>query len=197
MTASAEDDARLVERCQRGDREALDQLVRRYRATAYKFALRLTGDPDSAADLTAEAFVRVFMKIGRFRRESRFSTWLYRILTNCFLDLCKRERVRRHQSIEELVRTEESDVGRQYSAAEDSPQVDVEKAERNRLLQEAILHLPEYQRAMIVMFHVQMLSYEEIAETLDMPLGTVKSRLNRARLMLREVLEPVQELFQV
>lgn len=196
MSSASADDLRLIDRCLKGDRNALDDLVRKYQQRTYQFAYRLTNDMDAASDLTAETFVRAYTNLHRFRQESQFSTWLFRILTNCFLDQKKKDKLRKHQSLEDLVTTGEGEVERQFESEQDSPLEEAEKGERNRLLVRAIRKLPDYQRAMIVMYHVEMLSYEEIAATLDLPIGTVKSRLNRARLALRELLEPVEELFQ-
>ena len=195
MSHEQTDDAKLVERCQKGDREAINELVRKYKDTTYQFAYRLTLDPDDAADLTAETFCRVYTAMPRFRRESRFSTWLYRIVTNCFLDMKKREKHRRHASLDELTQTTEGTVQKEFEAQEGSPVESSERVEREQIMSTAIGELPDHQRAMIVMYHVEMLSYEEIASALDMPVGTVKSRLNRARLALREILEPYEELF--
>ncbi len=197
MSLAFSEDGRLIERCVQGDRDALDDLVRKYQQRAYQFAFRLTSDPDQAADLTAEAFIRAYKNLDRFRRESQFSTWLFRILTNCFLDMRKKEKLRQHESIDSMVKTEEGEVARQLEDTSDTPAEASEKAERHRLLQQAITDLPEYQRVMIVMYHVENLSYEEMASALELPIGTVKSRLNRARLALRELLEPVEELFRV
>lgn len=189
------EEIRLIERCQKGDRTSLDELVQRYQGRAYQFAYRISGDTETASDLVAEGFVRAYMNIKSFRKDSRFSTWLYRIITNCFLDLQKRERIRQHDSIEALVQTEEGAVSKQFTSDEKAPSTVLEENIRNEALLKAIAKLPEYHKVMIVMYHFENLSYEEIAEAMDMPVGTVKSRLNRARLALRGLLEPVEELF--
>lgn len=185
-------DIALIERAQRGDRDAVNQLVLKHQARAYQFAYRLTGNPDDAADLVAEAFVRVYTALPRFRKDSQFTTWLFRIVTNCFLDARKKESRRPTDQLEDtwLEADAKSTIVESESPVEAS-----ERSEREEVMQKAIGQLPDYQRAMIVMFHVENLSYEDIAATLDLPIGTVKSRLNRARLALREILEPYQELF--
>jgi RNA polymerase sigma-70 factor (ECF subfamily) len=188
-------DAVLIERAKRGDRHAFDDLVAKYQTRVYQFAYRLSGDAETASDLTAEAFVRVYTNLHRFRFDSKFTTWVFRIVTNCFLDLRKREQVRKHESLEELLTTADSEMKKQFGSEDESPLEIAERGERGKALEAAIHRLPEYQRAMIVMYHIEMLSYEEIAQTLDMPIGTVKSRLNRARLALKQVLDPMQELF--
>ncbi len=137
----------------------------------------------------------MYTNLHRFRFDSKFTTWVFRIVTNCFLDLRKREQVRKHESLEELLTTADSEMKKQFGSEDESPLEIAERGERGKALEAAIQRLPEYQRAMIVMYHIEMLSYEEIAQTLDMPIGTVKSRLNRARLALKQVLDPMQELF--
>ena len=185
-------DLALIERAQRGDRDAVNQLVTKYQARAYQFAYRLTGNPDDASDLVAEAFVRVYTALPRFRRDSQFSTWLFRIVTNCFLDAKKKTDRKPTDQLEDAW----VDVDAKTTIVEqESPVEASERGEREEILQRGIEKLPEYQRAMIVMFHVENLSYEDIAAALDLPIGTVKSRLNRARLALREILEPYEELF--
>jgi RNA polymerase sigma-70 factor (ECF subfamily) len=93
--------------------------------------------------------------------------------------------------------TADGEMERQFEDPGRSPLEETERNERERSMQEAVAQLPEYQRAMITMYHAEMLSYEEIAEALDLPIGTVKSRLNRARLSMREILGKQEELFQI
>jgi RNA polymerase sigma-70 factor, ECF subfamily len=191
------DDEMLIARAQSGDRTAINSLVRKHEEAAYRYAYRLTRDPEVAADVVAEAFVRVYNAIQGFRGQSSFTTWLYRILTNCFLDLRKRDRHRDNLSLDESLRLEDSDVVPQLEDKGGTPQELLERVERERRVERALKSLPEYQRAMIVMFHAEGLSYEGIAEALDLPVGTVKSRLNRARIALRELLVRDEELFRL
>ncbi|HLH81184.1 MAG TPA: sigma-70 family RNA polymerase sigma factor, partial [Chthonomonas sp.] len=186
---------RLIERSKEGDRRAFDALVRMHEKRVYNLAYRLSGNYDEAGDITVEAFLRVYQAINNFRGDANFSTWLYRIVTNVYLDRRKRQKNRQTLSLEEYVELEESQVTRQIEDPSPGPEELVEAQQRQELLQKAIESLPEYQRAMIVLYHVDGLSYEEIAEVLSLPIGTVKSRLNRARLALREKLEPIREAF--
>ncbi len=197
MTHAFPDDKVLVERARSGDREAMDALIRKHEKRAYQYAYRLTTNPDEASDVVADAFVRVYGALKNFKGQSAFTTWLYRILTNCFLDSRKRERSRPTVSIEATLVTAEGEIDRQIVDDGESPHEASLRTERERLMQNAVERLPEYQRAMIVMYHVEALSYEDIAEALDLPIGTVKSRLNRARLSLRELLVKDTELFQI
>lgn len=191
------DDALLIELSQQGDRNAFDALIRKYESRAYQYAYRLTSNTDEASDIVADAFVRVYNALKNFRGQSSFGTWLYRILTNCYLDQRKKERSRRHESLEATMNLEGGEVQRQFEDESDGPDVQLERTAREEAVQGALAKMPEYQQAMLVMYHVEMLTYEEISEALDLPIGTVKSRLNRARLALRDHLAGDVELFQV
>ncbi|MCU0316905.1 MAG: sigma-70 family RNA polymerase sigma factor [Fimbriimonadaceae bacterium] len=192
--SQALDDAVLIRQAQGGDRAAFDNLVRKYESRAYQYAFRLTRNSDVASDIVADAFVRVFSALNNFRGQSAFGTWLYRIITNCYLDLKKKDKSRYLVSLEGQTDSGQ-EVERQIPDVRPGPDLEAEKSAREEVVQKALDQMPEYQRAMLVMYHVEMLSYEEIAEALDLPIGTVKSRLNRARLALRELLSSDQELF--
>ena len=189
------DDSFLIARSRNGDRSAFDQLIRRYERRIYNLAYRLCGNPDDAADVAADAFVRVYNSLASFRGDASFLTWIYRITTNIYLDARKRKRARPQVSLDELIELDDSAVSRQYEDPAPAPQAVAEAKERAQVLQQAIGKLPDYQRLMVVMYHVQGKSYEEIAEAAGLPIGTVKSRLNRARLALRDKLKSHMELF--
>jgi RNA polymerase sigma-70 factor (ECF subfamily) len=189
------DDALLIQRFQDGDHSAFDALIQKHQARAYQYAYRLARDSEEASDVVAEAFVRVYKALCNFKGESAFTTWLYRILTNCYLDMRKKEKSRPATSLEAALHTEDGELERQIEDPSRTPHQEAERNERERTIDGAVQRLPEYQRAMIMMYHVEMLSYEEIAQSLQLPIGTVKSRLNRARLSLRELLRNEQELF--
>jgi RNA polymerase sigma-70 factor, ECF subfamily len=197
MMTTYPEDSVLIERSQRGDKNAFDSLIRKHEKRAYQYAFRLTSNPEEAGDVVADAFVRVYSALGNFKGNSAFTTWLYRILTNCFLDMRKKERSRPTTSLEAALQTEDGDVERQVEDSGPTPHLQAERRERERAVESAVDNLPEYQKAMITMYHAEMLSYEEIAEALDLPIGTVKSRLNRARLSLRELLQKDEELFKL
>ncbi len=185
----------LIEKCKQGDRKAFDTLIRNYEKRVYNLAYRLSGHYDEANDISVDAFIRVFQALRLFRGDANFSTWLFRIVTNVYLDRRKRTRNKQHLSLEEYIELEENSVARQVEDPAPTPDMRAEASERKDLMQQAINNLPDYQRAMIVLYHTEGLSYDEIAEVMALPIGTVKSRLNRARLTLREKLEPLKELF--
>jgi RNA polymerase sigma-70 factor (ECF subfamily) len=187
----------LIERFKEGDETAFDQLVRRYEQKVYQHAYRLTGNADDAADVAAEAFLRVYNALRRFRGDSQLSTWLYRIVQNVYFDFYKREQ--RHQHLPLEIPSDEDEESMELPIADEKANLEeiVLERERQRVLREAIEKLPDYQRVVMILFHVEGLSYEEIAAVTGLPLGTIKSRLNRARASLRELLEPYRELFEV
>lgn len=197
LSVAASDERELIERSRSGEQAAFDVLVRRYEKQVYNTAYRLSGSYDDASDIAIEAWVRAWNNLKSFRGDASFSTWLYRIVTNVFLDERKKVRSRPHRSLEEAMALDESTVTRQFEDTGPSLQDRVEGQERQQILQKAIAALPEGQRVMVVLYHTNGLSYEEIAEIMSLPMGTVKSRLNRARLALRDKLTPVAELFGV
>lgn len=169
--------------------------MRAYERPVYNLAYRMTGNYDDANDIAAEAFVRVFNAIGRFRGESAFSTWLYRIATNVFLDERKRRRAHPQVSLDDDFEVEGANVQRQIEDSAPGPDDLAEEQERRRALDRAIQQLPDFQREMITMYHVLNMSYDEIGEVTGAPIGTVKSRLNRARIALRDALSETRDLF--
>lgn len=191
------DEKAMIERCKQGDLSAFDDLVRRYEKQVYNFAYRMTGNYDDANDIAAEAFMKVFNAIDSFRGDANFSTWLFRIVTNLYLDERKRSKVHLNVPLDEYMDLDDSTVTRQIEDPSPGPPDFAEAHERFDVLDRAIRELPDYQRIMIHLYHTQGQSYEEIAEIVGLPIGTVKSRLNRARLALKSKLEPVRELFDL
>src|SRR5262245_37978682 len=122
---NAREDAALIRRCQRGDAEALNQLIQAYHKHVFNLAFRLSGNYDDAQDIAQEAFIRVFNAIGSFRGDANFSTWLYRIVTNVFLDERKKRRVREHGSLDEYLELEDSSVARQIEDPTPGPEAAV------------------------------------------------------------------------
>lgn len=197
IKAMRRDESAVIERCKQGDLSAFDDLVRRFQKQIYNFAYRMTRNYDDANDITSDAFIKVFNAINTYRGDANFSTWLFRIVTNLYLDERKRSKVHLNTPLDEYIDLEESSVTRQIEDSSPSPVECIEALERFEALDRAISDLPDYQRIMILLYHTQGQSYEEIAQIVGLPIGTVKSRLNRARLALKEKLEPVRELFDL
>ncbi len=185
----------LITRCKNGEIGAFDELFTRYEKRVFNCALHICGNYHDASDITQEAFLRVFNSISTFRGDANFLTWVYRIVTNVFLDERKKSKAHRQTSLDEYIELDESSVARQIVDDAPLPADVVEAGERAQIVQAAIKSLPEYQRIIVTLYHMESLSYDEIAEVLQLPIGTVKSRLNRARLALAEILGEKPELF--
>jgi RNA polymerase sigma-70 factor (ECF subfamily) len=171
------DDRCLIDACRSGKTEAFGVLVNRYQDRLYPTVFRLTGCAEDAHDLLQDAFLRAFEKLGRFHGESSFYTWVYRIAVNLALS---DRRKRRHESRAEPLGDPRDD------RIEDDPAVPLERAERDERIQEALNALAPDHRAVVVMKEFDGLHYEEIGAMLGVPVGTVRSRLHRARCDLRE-----------
>ena len=168
-------DREAVERCLAGDAEAFSTLVERYGGRVYNIALRITNDADAAADCAQEAFIRAYRALHQYDPALPFGPWLYRIVTNTSLNHVQRWHA--HESpVEEFPdRAEPEEAGPESSAL------------RREALDEvlaAMAELPAHYRAALTLRHLQQLSYQEVADTLDIPLGTVKTHLHRARAAL-------------
>lgn len=187
------DDVELIFAAQRGDLDAFNALVLRYQNAAYSVAYRLLGEPFSASDAAQEAFINAYRKLHDFRGGS-FKAWLLRIVTNGVYDRLRYEKRRPADSIEDLPGAE-TDDGAPLVSPSATPEQAAEQRDAQRAIQDCLGGLPSDQRATLVMFDLEGYSYQEVAETTDVQLGTVKSRLSRARLAMRRCLEGKQELF--
>ena len=190
------DEQALIERCKNSVPDAFNELVAHFEKRIYNLAFRICGNADDASDVTQEAFIRVFNSIHAFRGDANFTTWVYRIVKNVYLDERKKSKSNRLTSLDDYIELDENSVSRQIQDQGPLPADIIEQKERAQIIQNAIDSLPEYQRIIVSLYHMQHQSYEEIAEILNLPIGTVKSRLNRARLSLSEVLKNQPELFQ-
>ena len=180
-------DRELVARAGAGDQEAFEQLVRDNQNRVYSLAVRLVGDREEAADLAQEAFLKAWQGLSSFQGESSFATWIYRLTTNVCIDYLRRKK--RRQEVEPAVSLDDEDSGWAEPAdAGQDPQRKLEEAERSRALSRGLERLPEHQRQVLVMRELSGLSYQEIGAATGLDLGTVKSRIARARLALRKIL---------
>ncbi|MFC2172499.1 RNA polymerase sigma factor [Acidobacteriota bacterium] len=177
-------DHELMERLKLGETQALGELVERYRDRIVSFLYNFTGDYDLAADIAQETFVRVFLHSNRYKSTASFSTWLYRIGINMAIDemrkrgrfrwipFMKEDRSGRPTEIRGLPSTEHAEAS-------------LLRKEKKRLVRRAVATLPRKYRAALILKDIEELPYEEVARILNCPMGTVKSRINRARMLLK------------
>jgi len=177
------DEADLVRAAQAGDSRAFAEIVRRYQRAIYRVAYGFTRAATDADDLAQETFVRAYQAIGRFRVGEPLYPWLARIASNQALSLLRSRHRKPETPLEPLI-----EAGRQWGA-EDDPTQGVADRERRRHLQQAMAELTPEHQAVLVLRGVEDLSYEEIADTLKIPVGTVMSRLSRARQELKAKLD--------
>lgn len=182
-----------IKGAQAGSLAAFNRLVMAYQGTAYNVAYRVMGgNAEAAADACQDAFIKAFKAINQYRGGS-FKSWLLRIVTNTCYDQLRYTKRRPASSLEGM--TEESDDGAANLVSDDEqPEDIVLQSELGEFIQQAINQLPEDQRMVLVLSDVQQFSYQEIADIIGQPLGTVKSRLNRARRKVRKYLATHQEL---
>ncbi len=185
---SAWSDEELLFRSLEGDPGPFEELVRRYEDRLYRYVYRLVGDASEAEDLFQQAFLRAYRKRHTFRRESRFSTWIYTIATNCCRDEIRR------RSRQELEDGEELDRAVQDSPLFEripGPDRQVHSREVACRVKEALEQLPDAQRTMLVLSHFEGMDYQSIAEVMGCSMGTVKSGVHRAKQNLRQMLSDV------
>ena len=189
------DERDLIRQCQKGDVQAFRQLVEYYEDRIYGLACSILGDPEMARDAAQEAFVRVYKALGKFEGRSSFYTYLYRIATNVCLTFAQREQRRLDRvSLEGM--QEASDMALDRFLGTDEPQNDIERIGLREEIQKVLNHLSSEHRAVVVLKDIEGFSQEEIADVLDVSIGTVKSRLSRARARLRDLLMPLYREWQ-
>jgi RNA polymerase sigma-70 factor (ECF subfamily) len=185
------DDLRLVERAQNRDAEAFQTLVLRYQDRVYNTAFRLIGDRSLAEDLTQEVFFKAFKALNKFKGKSSFSTWLYRITVNACTSEWRKAGAQKRGKEVSFPQGGDDPSGPSWEPAGEggNPGEQAEVAERNALVQKAISDLEEDYRTVVVLRDIEGFSYEEIADIIERPVGTVRSRLHRARSELKEKLK--------
>jgi len=190
-TAPLPDEAAVVARAMAGDRSAFTQLMEHYQSACYGLAWRLLGDADQAADATQDAFIHAYDAIAKFRG-GLFRSWMLRITANASYDILRRAQRRPTTALPD---PEEGEAELPDAAAID-PVAESARSELYLHLEVALRRLPEDQRTAVVLCDVYGMDYNEVAETTDSALGTVKSRIHRGRLRLRVLLAEHRELFE-
>ena len=178
MTIEEENDA--VRRVLDGDADAFSPLVEAYQKNVYNLALRMTGNPEDALDMAQEAFIRAYNSLSSFRGDSKFSVWLYRIVSNVCLDFLRARKGRAAVSLSQTGPDGE-DAALEIPDERALPEAELERALTRDAVRRGLQALPDDQREILLLREIQGLSYEEIAAALSLEGGTVKSRIFRAR----------------
>lgn len=183
----------LIRKCKKGDRAAFDELCEKYYSRVINIAYGMLSNHDDACDAAQETFFRVYKSIGLFKEQSSFTTWLYRITTNICSDILRRRQ--RNTNIVSISQVAEEKKDIDIKDNEPTPEESYEITERQLAVRQAISELREEYRVVITLCDIEGMSYDEIAEVLGLPSGTVKSRINRARNSLKKILMDKRELF--
>ena len=186
---SAEQIQGVVRRARGGDSAAFEQLVDYYKHRIYNYVLRMVGDPDTAEDIAQETFIRAYSSLASFRGASSIQTWLYRIASNLAIDTMRRRKYRHNSfSLDAPLTTLDTEVSRDIEDEGPGPERQLQTRQVQEKVTEAIAQLSPKLRTVIILYELQGMSYEEIAEIVGAPLGTIKSRLFNAREQLKELL---------
>ena len=177
----------LVARARAGDQAAFEQLLLDNQNRVYTLAFRMVNDREEAADLAQEAFLKAWQGLPSFQGDSSFGTWMHRLITNVCIDWLRKQK--RRKEIEPVGSLDDDEAGWTEPAdPEQDPQKQLERSERSRAVERGLAALPDHQRQILVMRELSGLRYQEIGQALELDIGTVKSRIARARLALRKIL---------
>jgi len=184
----SDEDRILVERCLKGDEKAFEQILGKYRRSVFSICMRMVRNRSSAEDLAQEVFIKVFSALGRYDPSYPFSAWLNRITSNLCIDFLRKDR-ERMVSLDRPIGGDEDDLFMQIPSVSAGPDREMESKEMMAVLEDALATMPEHYRIIVILRHQEQRSYEEIADTLGIPLGTVKARIHRARAIIVEHFE--------
>jgi RNA polymerase sigma-70 factor, ECF subfamily len=179
-----QDESRLVAACKHGDQDAFAQLVRQHQRRVFNLVFRMLQHYEEANEVTQETFLAAWQGLPAFRGDARFSTWLYRIAYNCALK--QLEQRKRDQALQLVVQAAQAAASRDQEECIDA---EIEIHARQSAVNEQLSALPTKYRAVLVLRHLQEMTYEEMADILRLPIGTIKTHLFRARNLLKERLE--------
>jgi RNA polymerase sigma-70 factor (ECF subfamily) len=185
-------DESLFSQVQRGDMHAFDMIVSRYKTRLYNCIFRLVGNPEMAEDLVQETFLRVYRNRNNYQATSNFSTWIYTIALNLARSELRKRKRRQFFSLNSSANEDSNTEGFDLPDPGADPAEYLEQTELGKAIGHAIKQLPIKYRMVIVLRDIEELSYEQISEIMHCPTGTIKSRVNRARLRLQEMLRPWQ-----
>jgi len=181
-------DSRVILRARRGDEAAFAELLRRYRAPIFNLCLRMLKNAEDAEDVAQDVFIKVFSMLERYDERYAFRSWLFKIAANQCIDFIRKNRVKLLR-LDEPVHYQGEEIERELPDDAPLPDEILHTGDLHRILKEITDDLPPHYRAMIVLRHQEQLSYEEIATMMDLPLGTVKARIHRARALMKVMLQ--------
>lgn len=193
MVPMARPDAVRADRYTREELARYETIIQRYARHVYNIAYRMAGNEADARDLSQEAFLRVFRALRRVEPDAPLESWLYRIVSNLYIDLLRKRPRARVESLDAPLETSRGEMAREFPDIESSPEAILEREQLDVAIQHALGTLSADLRLVVVLSDIEGLAYEEIATILHVPLGTVKSRLHRARQMLQQRLRPYME----
>ncbi|MEX0602949.1 MAG: sigma-70 family RNA polymerase sigma factor, partial [Bacteroidota bacterium] len=185
---SRSEDSDLIKRAINGEQDAFRRLRLKYHDAIYNLIYRMVREKEEVEDLTQEAFIKAFTSLATFNEEYAFSTWLYKIATNNCIDYIRRKKLQKF-SIDKPIESKDSDFSFELPDSTYAPDRGMIETQRKRLFEEAIRSLPPKYRQVILMRHAEEMEYQDIADALKLPLGTVKAHIFRAREMLYKYLK--------
>ena len=183
----------LIRKAKQGDMLAFEELILKHEKIVYNVALRMMNHSEDAKDISQEVFLKAYRSLGNFDERSAFSTWLYRITHNTCIDEMRKRKGKQSYSLEEELENKEGFMQRQIADEGDTPEESLLRQEQKSEILQALDTLSEEHKAAIILRDVKGLSYEEIAEILELSLGTVKSRISRARNQLKIEILKIRE----
>ena len=189
MTAEKE----WIRRAKRGDMDAFEKLILQHEKIVYNLAFRMMYYSEDAKDISQEVFLKAYRNIGNFDERAAFSTWLYRITYNTCIDEMRRQKGKQSYSLEDELENEDGVMQRQVADSGDTPEEAILKKEQRAEILQVLDTLSEEHKMAIILRDVKGLSYEEIAEILQISLGTVKSRISRARNQCKQEISKIRE----
>ena len=183
----------LIRKAKQGDMLAFEELILKHEKIVYNLALRMMNHSEDAMDISQEVFLKAYRSLSNFDERSAFSTWLYRITHNTCIDEIRKRKGKQTYSLEEDLESEDGSMQRQVADDGDTPEESLMRKEQKSEILRALDTLSEEHKAAIILRDVKGMSYEEIAEILELSLGTVKSRINRARNQLKTEILKIRE----
>lgn len=185
----------LIKKSKKGDIDAFEELIGNYQKKSYNIALKMLKNPEDAMDVSQEALIKVYKSIKKFENKSSFSTWMYRIVVNTCLDFIKKDK-KNLLYLDKPIETEEGNIKMEVIDDYNTPENLLEKKLTKKLVKDSINMLKDEYKSIIILRDMEGFSYEEISKILEIPIGTVKSRIKRARDNLKIIIINSEQYFE-